>query len=48
MHSLVMSTCLCDLIVMSLVDKFIGTWFLDSELLTCSKDEFCVYACIAG
>ena len=35
MHSLVMSPCLCDLIVMSLVVKLIGAWFLDSELSTC-------------
>ena len=35
MHSLVMSPCLRDLIVMSLVVKLIGTWFLDSEPLIC-------------
>ena len=35
MHSLVMSPYSCDLIVMSLVVKLIGTWFLDSDLSTC-------------
>ena len=35
MHFLVMSPYSCDLIVMSLVVKLIGTWFSDSELSTC-------------
>ena len=30
-----MSPCSCDLIVMSLLVKLTGTWFLDSELSTC-------------
>ena len=31
MHSLVMSLCSCDLIVMLLLVKLIAAWFLDSE-----------------
>ena len=40
MHSLVMSPCSRDLIVMSLVAKLIGAWFLDSERSTCFSNIF--------
>ena len=38
MHFLVMGPCSHDLIVMSLVVKLIGTWFLDSDLSTCLQN----------
>ena len=39
MHSLVMSSCSRDLIVLSLVVKLIGTWFLVSEVSTCDQQS---------
>ena len=49
MHLLVTSLCSHDLIVMSLVVKLIGTWFLDSELSTCCLgSHICEWICEKG